>query len=153
VEPPGQGRIEDLVDQGGFAGAGDPGDGHQESQGNLDVHAGQVVLGGLADNYPAVAGAFRGAATGRGGDLAFAAEVLAGQRAGVAGQLPGGPHGDDLPPQEAGPGADVHDGVGRAHGLLVVLDDDEGVADIAQMAEGLQQLGVVARMQADGGFV
>ena len=30
------------------------------------------------------------------------------------------------------PGSDVDDPVGRAHRLLVVLDDDQGVADVAQ---------------------
>jgi hypothetical protein len=47
VQGPGQGRVEDLVDQGGFAGTGHPGHGHQQSQrGCLTVDAGQVVFRG-----------------------------------------------------------------------------------------------------------
>ena len=34
-----------------------------------------------------------------------------------------------------------------------MLDDDDGVADVAQVLEGLQQAVVVALVQADGGLV
>jgi len=34
-----------------------------------------------------------------------------------------------------------------------VLDHQHGVAEIAQPRQGVQQLAVVARVQADGGFV
>ena len=46
-------------------------------------------------------------------------------------------------------GADVDDVVGAADGVLVVLDDDHGVADVAQLLERLQQAVVVALVQAD----
>ena len=53
----------------------------------------------------------------------------------------------------AGGRADVHDPVGHADGLLVVLDDDERVADVAQPHERGDELGVVLLVQADGGLV
>jgi hypothetical protein len=61
--------------------------------------------------------------------------------------------GHDAAAQQAGARADVHDPVGRGHGFAVVFDDDQGVADVAQVAQGFQQLDVVALVQADGGFV
>ena len=43
--------------------------------------------------------------------------------------------------------------VSRKHGVLVVLDDDQRIAEVAQTFEGRQQLVVVTLMQADGRLV
>ena len=53
----------------------------------------------------------------------------------------------------AGAGAEVDDPVGRLHRLLVVLDDDDGVAEVAQPLERAEQLAVVALVEADRGLV
>jgi hypothetical protein len=53
----------------------------------------------------------------------------------------------------AGAGADIDHMVGLEDGVLVMLDDDHGVAEVAQMLQRLQKPGVVALMQADGGLV
>jgi len=50
-------------------------------------------------------------------------------------------------------GTEVHDPVRRAHGPLVMLDDDDRVTQIAQPSERLQEPVVVALVQADAGFV
>ena len=52
-----------------------------------------------------------------------------------------------------GAGTDVDDPVGGAHRLLVMLDDDEGVADVAQPLQGVDQPRVVALVQTDARFV
>ena len=57
------------------------------------------------------------------------------------------------PPSGAGTGSDVDDLVRLLHGLLVVLHDDEGVAQVRQAPQGVQQLAVVLLVQADGGFI
>ena len=54
---------------------------------------------------------------------------------------------------DAGAGADVDDVVGGDDGVLVVLDDDDGVAEVAQVPQRLEQAVVVALVQADGGLV
>ena len=54
---------------------------------------------------------------------------------------------------DARAGADIDQIIGGAHGLLVVLDHDDGVAQIAQLFEGGDQLFVVPLMQTDGGLV
>ena len=46
-------------------------------------------------------------------------------------------------------GAYVDDPVGRAHHLLVVLDDDHRVAGVAQLLQAADQPPVVALVQAD----
>ena len=43
--------------------------------------------------------------------------------------------------------------VGGEDGILVVLYDDEGVALVAEGGEGFEEGGVVAGVEADGGFV
>ena len=50
-------------------------------------------------------------------------------------------------------GPDVHNPVGLAHGVFVVLDHDEGVAHVAQLGEGFDEAAVIALVQADGGLV
>ncbi len=57
--------------------------------------------------------------------------------------------GDHLAAVLAGAGPDVDDPVGRADRLLVVLDDDQRVAQVAQTGQRGDQLGVVALVQAD----
>ncbi len=58
-----------------------------------------------------------------------------------------------MPAVDAGAGADVDHVVGREDRVLVVLHHDHRVADVAQVLERLEQPGVVALMQADGGLV
>ena len=43
--------------------------------------------------------------------------------------------------------------VGRADGVFVMLDDNDGVAQVAQPLQRFQQPRVVALVQADGRFV
>ena len=50
-------------------------------------------------------------------------------------------------------GAEVHEVVGGAHHRLVVLDDEDGVAEIAQPLERLDEARVVDGVQADGRLV
>ena len=54
---------------------------------------------------------------------------------------------------DARPRADVHDIIRRAHRVLVVLDDDERVAEVTQTLERREQLVVVALVQSDGRLV
>ena len=49
----------------------------------------------------------------------------------------------------AGAGADIDHIIGDADGVLVVLDDDDGVAEVAQPLERVEQAGVVALVQPD----
>ena len=53
----------------------------------------------------------------------------------------------------AGARADVDDVVGLQDRVLVMLDHEHGIAEVAQMLERVEQPRVVALMQADGGLV
>ena len=67
--------------------------------------------------------------------------------------LRGGALRDDPPPVFAGAGAEVDEVVGGAHRLLVVLDHDHRVAEVAQPLQSGDQLRVVALVQPDRGLV
>ena len=124
--------VQDLVDQRRLARARHPGHAHEALQGDLHVDVGQIVLACAPDHQP---GAVAAAADLRDRDLAAARQVLPGdglldfeepvQRPGV----------HDAPAVLARAGADVDDVVGDADGLLVVLDHDHGVAEVAHAQE------------------
>ncbi len=61
----------------------------------------------------------------------------------------GGAFGDDFAAVRARRRAEVDDPIGGADGFVIVFDDQDGVAQIAQTLEGGQQPVVIARMQAD----
>ena len=82
-------------------------------------------------------------------DLHLAAQILARDRRGIAHDLVDRAVGDHLAAVLAGARAEIDDVIGRAHRLLVVLDDDDGVAEIAQLLERGEQARVVALVQSD----
>src|ERR1700742_2176366 len=53
----------------------------------------------------------------------------------------------------SGAGTNVEHVIGQANGVLVMLDHDHGIAEVAQPLQRLQQPRVVALVQADRGFV
>ena len=61
--------------------------------------------------------------------------------------------GDDLAAVLAGPGTDVDDPVGGPDRLLVVLDDEDRVAEVAQPGQRRDELRVVALVEPDRGLV
>ena len=65
----------------------------------------------------------------------------------------GGSLGNDLSAKTPGGGTEVEQFVGPFHHLAVVLDDKEGIAQVAEAFQGGQQAFVVSGVQPDGGFV
>ena len=82
-------------------------------------------------------------------NLHRASEELAGQRALALLNLRGRPLSDDLASVLACPWAHIDEPVGGTHRLLVVFHDQHRVAEVAQVLECLDQLAVVALMEAD----
>ena len=74
-------------------------------------------------------------------------KVITGQRAfGIRNAL--GPAGvDDMPAILAGVWSDVHQPVRRADRVLIVLDDDQGIPQVAEVLQGRDQPGVIPLMQ------
>ena len=86
-------------------------------------------------------------------DLAATGEVLPGHRVRVRQQALDAAAVDDLATVLAGARADVDDPVGDPDGVLVVLDDDQRVAEVLEPDQRLDQPVVVALVQADGRLV
>ena len=152
--PPVQLRAEGFLDnlryQARLAAAGHAGDAGDRSQRDIHVDAFEIVF----------RSAFYGQevpvplpACFRDRDPFRAAEVLSrnGVRAGH--DRFGRARADDRPSVHTRAGADVHDPVRRADGVLVMLYDDERVADIGQVAQRAQELFVIALVQADARLV
>ena len=93
------------------------------------------------------------AALGGHGDLSPVGDVVAGDGALGFYEVLGGAGVDDFAAAFAGAGADVDHPVGAAYRVLVVFDDDQRVAEIAQVVQGFDEAFVVTLVQADGRLV
>ena len=71
----------------------------------------------------------------------------------VFAELGEGTVGNNTPAVNACTRAEVDDAVGLSHGVEVVFDDDESIAAIAELEEGLDELGVITGVEADGRFI
>ena len=146
-----EGFKEDVVDEGGLAGAGDAGDAEEAAEGEADVDVFEVVFAG-ADDFEAIF-ELDAAAFGGGDDLVFAGEVLGGNRLRAVEDGFDRSLGDDPPPMRHRAGSDVDHPVRGANRILIMLDDDDRVADIGQMPQGADQPVVIALVEPDGRLV
>ena len=103
--------------------------------------------------------AFDGAAL-RQGDVALSREILQCQRRVLKGlkvlrvlKVFKVARKQYLPPVHPGAGADVDEVVGGEHHVAVMLDDDDAVAQVAQLFEALDEALVVALVEANAGFI
>ena len=150
VEVLGERAVEDVVDQRRFSAAADAGDDRHDAEREVDGDVLQIVGVGVLDGEPLAGERARIRA---GDDLDLAGEVLAGDGRGVVHDLLRCAVGDEVAAVFAGSGAEIEDVVGLADGVFVVLDDEDGVAEVAQVFERVDQALVVALMQADGRLV
>jgi hypothetical protein len=147
---PGERPVQDVVDERGLPGAGDARHRRHDTEREDRVDALQVVLARAAnDDRLSAAGA---PALGD-RDRPLARQVLPRQRLRKPLALLGRALADEPPAVEPRARAEVDDPVRRADGLLVVLDHDDGVADVAHRDQRVDQLAVVALVQADGRLV
>jgi hypothetical protein len=86
-------------------------------------------------------------------DLDLAREVLAGDGLGGVHDLLRGAICDEEAAVLTCSGAEVEDVVGVADGVFVVLDDENGVAEVTEVFECVDEALVIALVEADGGFV
>ena len=82
-----------------------------------------------------------------------ALEELAGVGAGGGGDLGGAALADEAAAVFAAFGAEVEDPVGVADDVEVVLDDDDGVAEVGEAVQDFEELADVVEVEAGGGLV
>ena len=150
VQAVGDRAVEDLVDEGRLARAGDAGDAAEDAERDRDVDVLEVVLARAADDA-----ARRAARAARSGTAIcrLPERYWPVSEAGVRGDLVPACPRRHVAAVLAGAGAEVDDVVGGAHRPLVVLDDDHRVAEVAEPVERVDQLLVVALVEADRGLV
>ena len=149
VQRAGERPVEHLVHQRALPGARDSGDAGERAERKRNVHFLQVVR-----PRPHDPDRMPGGAPPRGyRDVEVAAEIAPRERFRLVADLRRGSFGDHLPAVHPGARTEVQHVVRGLDGLPVVLDHHDGIADVPQPMEGLQQLPVVARMKPDGGLV
>src|SRR5690349_18938327 len=134
------------MDQRALAGAGHAGKDAEHAEGNVDVDIPKVVRGSPADLQGAGRGAHRA--------LEFRPVIQMPAGDGVTPPQPlDGAFEADGAAAGAGARPEVDDVVGDGYAFGFVLDDEHGVAFVAELEqEGVHPLDVV-RVQADGGLV
>ncbi len=71
-------------------------------------------------------------------DRQFAGQIFSSQRVRIAHDVGGRSLGDDMAAMHAGAGADVEHMIGKPDRVLVMLDHDHGIAEVAQPLQGFQ---------------
>ena len=89
----------------------------------------------------------------RNGDILGPLQILARQRLRAGHDVIGRALGDDSAAVFPCFRSDIDDIIGSTHGVFIVFDDDERIAQVAQALESFQELVVVPLVQADGRFV
>ena len=130
--------MQDFVHERRFAGAGNAGDDVEDAERHVDIHVFDIEDIAAADHDLA----FRLAAFFRHIDLLFSAQI--GQASAnlchafllCVKRSSSQPETTTLAAMNAGARADVDDIIRSEHRVFVMLDDDNGIAEVAQIQEG-----------------
>ena len=146
VELARNGIVERVDQQGGLATATNAGNAGEQAERDLGVDVLEIVATRVdhLDGAPLVGRLALGHRHAE-----FAGEIFTGPGARRGDDVIHRAFGDDVATVNAGTRADVEYVIGAADGVLVVLDHDHGVAEVAQALEGFQQASIVALVQAD----
>ena len=144
------GLIQDLIYKRGLAAAGHAGHTGNNALGERYIDAPQVIFSCIVNGDKALVG---GSALAGYGYHLSAAEVLPRHRALAGAYLLDRSGADDLTAVNARSGADIHDKVRRSNGVLVMLNDNECIAEIPQILESFQKLFVITLVQADARLI
>src|SRR5208283_3839628 len=146
----GECTIEDVVNERGFAGPADARHDGENSQRQHEVHILQIVQGRAAqtEKFPGGLAAIRG-----NGNAQFAIEIAPSDGLGVLQDFGVVAGEEQLAAEFARAGTQIEDAIGGLNGVRVMLDDEHGVAEIAETFQDVDEALGVARVQADGGLV
>src|ERR1700686_2068513 len=142
----GQRPIENVMQQRRFSRAGNAGNRHQHAERDFKIDTLQVVRTSAGDAefvQPRLA-AFR-----RNLDVKFVGKITASERVRHLYDVAVGARGDDSSAIFSSARAEVENAVGGAHDVGIVLDDEDGVSQIAQVMQDLDEPVRIAAVQAD----
>jgi hypothetical protein len=148
------GASQDIENKGTLAGSADAGEAGEAADGETDGVALEVVMRGTQDGEPAVSDGRNGIDWGSGPPCpgGGVAKVGGGEGIGPVEAI-GRSLGDDEAAVGAGAWAEVDDPISGADDGLVVLDNEEGVAGVAEVAEAGEEAVGIARVETGGGLV
>src|SRR5579859_5949833 len=142
--------VQDLVDERTLAGAGDASDAGEDAEWDMHIDILEVVLASPANGEDVP---FGWPALRWNSNLLPPAEKLPGERNGMLQNRIDVALRNQFSTMNAGARAKFDDVIGGTNGILIMLDDDDGIADVAQPFERGNHLEVVARVQANTRFV
>ena len=147
-----QRAAQNVIHKGALAGTAHAGDTGERAQRNPHINVLQVVFLGPENFQPAFFLGGRNALFGH-GNAQFAGQILAGERGAVGQNFRQRAGGDQFAAMNPGAGAEIKNVIGGANGVGIMLNDEHGVAEVAQSLERGEQTVVVTLVQADAGFV
>ena len=151
VEVTREGAVKDVAHQRGLPRSRHPGHGGEDTKGDLDVQVAEVVLA-RADDPEHIPFRRLAALLGHAHPELFP-QIARREGGRVLQDIIDLPLDHHVPAVLPRPGSQVDDVVGGADGLLVVLDHDHRVAEVAEFAEGAEEACVVALVEADARLI
>ena len=139
---------EERKDQRGFSRAGGAGNRGQAAGGKIHIQVLQVVEAGVSDLKLSAVPGTEGLSDRRNG-----AQITAGDGSRMGKQVIQRSRSDYFSAETSGAGTDLYDVVGGAHHVRVVLDDQNGVSQIAQAFQEKDQPFGVPGVQSRGRLV
>src|SRR5699024_2130757 len=139
------------VHQGGLSRSGYAGDGYELTKGKSDIDIGQIVFTGPVNGDLSLR-VLRAPVLGN-RDAFLSVQILAREGIVAGPKLVDRSGNDDLSPVFSGSRTDIHNPVAGSDGVLVMLDDDQGIAQIAETHQCFQEPMIIALVQADRGLV
>src|SRR5207302_1796290 len=131
VEMPRQSTMQNVLDERGLSRSRYARDRDEYAERNVDVETPEIVLPRPFDAQHATLVARAARAWHR--YRLVPGEIAPGERARHADNLRHRPLGDHVPTVFARARTEIDDVVGRANGLLVVLDNDDGISEISEL--------------------
>jgi hypothetical protein len=134
--------VKDIADEGSFARAGNAGDSTQDAEGEFNRKVFDVVVSDAFEGD--MAGGL--AAFFRDGDGFFSREVVGGEGVFRGGEIFGRSAVEEVSAGAASSGADIHEFVSGSDDGFLVLDNEEGIALVAEATEDFDEARGVARV-------
>ena len=125
--------MQQLIHQGALAAATHPGDRHKPAQGDLHIQMLEVVAVAIHQGELAAAGV---AALSRRRNRAATTQVSPREGVFSGHQISQAALTNDVAAMNAGPRADINNVIRSSDRVLVVFNDDQGVAEVPQLDEG-----------------
>ena len=141
--------VEDLIHQRAFAGSGHTGNAGHHAQRDLHIYIFQIIF--LCSQYFDPAG--RCTSGLRYGNPLFAAEVLSRNGFRDLHDLLCGTTSDDFTAVGAGTRSDIYDIIRCQHGVFIMFYHHQGIAQIPQILQCIQQFVIVSLVQTDTGLI